>query len=223
MGLIKKDTLAFLEDIGKNNNRPWFASNKERYTVAQQNVKDFLADLVFEMNKLDEIERSKLFRIYRDVRFSKDKTPYNTHWSMSMSRVKPYLRGGYYVKISPQSSFIACGFWNPNPSDMALIRGNIDQDDKRFRNALADKNLKVIFGTLQGATVKTAPKGYSKDHPSIDLLRHKQFILMKEFSNHQVLGKEFSKEVAKCFFAVRPFFNYMSDILGHDLNGQALY
>ncbi len=221
--MIQKDTIAFLEDIRKNNNRPWFQANKERYLDAQKNVKDFLLSLETEMNKIDSIEKIKLFRIYRDVRFSKDKSPYNSHWSMSMGRTKPYLRGGYYLKLNPEGGMIACGFWNPNSSDLSLIRGQIDQDPKAFRKAINNKKLKQVFGQMGGEAVKTAPKGYNKDHPAIDLIRHKQFIFTKEFSRKEVHDKDFLKQVVLSYKAIRPFFDYMSDILGHNLNGEPLY
>ena len=223
MSTIFKDTIDFLEDIRENNNRAWFATQKERYQVAQQNVKNFLSDLVTEMNKIDSIEKSKLFRIYRDVRFSKDKTPYSAHWSMSMGRTKPNLRGGYYLKLAPEGGLIACGFWNPSPSDMALIRANIDRDDASMRQVIGNSKLQSVFGPVEGETVKTAPKGYSKDHVAIDLIRHKQFIFTKEFSRKEVHAKNFQSNVVSAYEAVRPFFNYMSDILGHNLNGEPLY
>ncbi len=223
MTIIKKDTISLLTDIRENNNRPWFATQKERYDLARQNVKDLLADLMTEMDKIDQIEKSKLFRIYRDVRFSKDKTPYNSHWSMSLRRAKPYLRGGYYLRLNPEGGYIACGFWNPAPSDMALIRSNIDIDDKNFRKAINNKKMKSVWGDMIGNQVKSAPRGYNKDHPSIDLLRYKQFVFSKEYTPKEMYHKDFLREVVKSYKAIKPFFNYMSDILGHNLNGEPLY
>ncbi len=223
MALIQKDTIQLLQDIRDNNNRPWFAGQKDRYDIARQNMKDFLADLVAEMKKIDEIEKHKLFRIYRDVRFSKDKTPYNSHWSMSMGRAKPYLRGGYYLKLNPEGAYIACGFWNPASSDMSLIRSNIDIDDKAFRKAINNKKLKSVWGEMVGQQVKSAPRGYDKSHPSIDLLRYKQFTFSKEYTVKEMYQKDFMTEVVKSYKAIRPFFNHMSDILGHNLNGEPLY
>ena len=223
MSVILKDTIQLLVDIRENNNRPWFAGQKDRYDLARQNVKDFLADLLVEMEKIDQIEKNKLFRIYRDVRFSKDKTPYNSHWSMSLGRAKPYLRGGYYLKLNPEGAYLACGFWNPASSDMALIRSNIDLDDKSFRKAINHKKVKAAWGEMVGNQVKSAPRGYDKNHPSIDLLRFKQFVFAKEYSLKQMHQKDFLKEVVKSYKEIRPFFNYMSDILGHNLNGEPLY
>jgi len=223
MTQIKKESLHFLRDIKKNNHRPWFHDNKDRYTVANQNIKNFCTAWEEEMNKWDSIEKKKVFRIYRDVRFSKDKTPYNSHWSMSLSRTKPYLRGGYYMRIVPEGATIASGFWNPNSTDLKLIRANIDMDAKRFRKAINQKKLKDTWGELEGQSVKTSPQGYNKEHADIDLLRHKQFLFSKSFTTKEVLDKGFLKEAVKSFKALRPFLNHMSEILGHDLNGEPIY
>lgn len=221
--IIEKSSLKFLKDIKKNNNRDWFKENKDTFIVANDNMKMFLEGLKTEMNKFDEIEKTKLFRIYRDVRFSKDKTPYNYHFSMSMNRAGAHRRGGYYLRITPGDSVVVCGFFGPESKDMKLIRGHIAQDDKPLRKVLASKKIKDMFNGLDGETVKTAPKGFSKDHPAIDLLRHKQLFLKRHFTDKEVLDKSFIKEVVKTFKNVQPFFNYMTEILTHDLDGVPLY
>ena len=223
METIKAPTIKFLKDLKANNTREWFKDNKDRYEDVKLNAKAFLADLVNEMNKIDVIEKSKLFRIHRDVRFSKDKTPYNSHISMSMNREGAYRRGGYFLKIKPGESILACGFWGPNADDLKLIRSHIAADDKPLRKILASKKFKDTFGSLEGEQVKTAPKGYSKDHPSIDLLKYKQLIVTRKFTDKEVKDPNFIKEVVKTYKSVRPFFDYMSDILTHDLNGVPLY
>lgn len=220
---IQKSTLNFLKDLEKNNNRPWFHDNKDRYELVKENAKSFLEGMVSEMNKVDDIEKSKLFRIYRDVRFSKDKTPYNTQVKFSMGRAKPHLRGGYFLAIGHKESFIAGGFWNPESKDLKLIRDNIAADPKRFEKSFGYKKFKDHFGTLQGDTLKSAPKGFDKEHPAIEHLRRKQFIFTKKYTTKEVLDKHFYKQVVKDYKVVRPFYDYMSDILGHDMNGVPLY
>ncbi len=223
MDVIKKETIKFLSDVRKNNNRPWFQENKERYDIANANMKSFVEAWETEMTKWDEIERRKLFRIYRDVRFSKDKTPYNSHWSMSLTRTKPYLRGGYFMKITPEGGYLASGFWKPDQGDMNLIRANIDRDAKSLRKAIKNKKLVAIWGELEGATVKTSPKGYNKDHPDIDLLRHKQLIFSKTYTVKEITDPGFLKEAVKSYKALKPFLSHMSEILCYDLNGEPLY
>jgi len=220
---IHKKTHKFLKDLTKNNNRQWFQEHKDQYDIVHQNAKDFMNALNDEMNKIDRIEKSKLFRIYRDVRFSKDKTPYNPAFRMSYTREKPYLRGGYYLGIGPTETFLGAGFWNPSPADLRLIRYNIAQDAKPLRKIMKAKKFVDTFGEMHGDQVKSAPKGYAKDHHNIDLLRYKQLVVSKHYSVKDTMDNSFIKQVAKDFKVVRPFFDYMSDILGHDLNGEPLY
>jgi len=223
MSTIQKSTTAYLKKLSKNNDRPWFQKNKDAYDVANQNAKDFMAAVLTELNKIDSIEKHKLFRIYRDVRFSKDKTPYNPSFRMSFTREKPYLRGGYYLMIGPTEGYIAAGFFKPEPKDLKLIRGNIDLDAKPLRKIMKAKKFKDTFGGFEGEQVKSAPKGYDKDHPDIDLLKYKSFYVNKKYPMKDVLDKNFIKQIIKDYKVIRPYFDYMSDILGHDLNGVPLY
>jgi uncharacterized protein (TIGR02453 family) len=223
---ISKSNLDFIRKLKKNNNREWFNKNKDWYLREHQNTIDFADALIDELNKYDEIEtpsgKRSLFRIYRDVRFGKDKSPYKANWSGSLKRATPFRRGGYYFSIAPGNSYAAGGFWGPNPGDLALIRGHISRDDIGLREVIADRSFKKTFGELAGEKVKTAPKGYSKDHPAIDLLRYKQFLVSHKFSDEEVLAPDFQKKVAKVYLAMHPFFDYMSEILTTDLNGISL-
>lgn len=223
MSVILHATMQFMVDLEKNNNREWFSVHKDRYEAWLKNGKDFLNDLTIEMNKIDRIERSKLFRIYKDVRFAKDKTPYNTHMSMSLDRAKPHLRGGYYLRLKNGESMLACGFWRPEPSDLALIRGNIDRDGQAMRQVLSNPSILKYFDGFDGESLKSAPKGVDKNHPDIDLMRYKSFVFTRNLTDEEVVGKQFLIEVLNGFRAIRPFFDYMSDILGHNLNGEPLY
>lgn len=224
---ISKEGFDFLKKIKKNNNREWFTEHKDEYLVSHQNAINFADGLIVLMNKQDDIEtvsgKKSLYRIYRDIRFSKNKTPYKTHWGGYLTRATNQLRGGYYFHIEPGNSFVGGGFWQPNSEDLKRIRTSIDADDSELRAVFADNKFKNTFGELLGDQVKTAPQGYKKDHPSIDLLRFKQFLVMKKFSDKEVLDHGFSKEVIKVFIAMRPFFDYMSEVLTTDENGQPLH
>jgi len=223
MTLITKSTFKFLKDLKKNNNRDWFKENKSRYDEANTIAKLFLEKVEKELNKFDEIERKKLFRIYRDVRFSKDKTPYSTDFRMSLARSGAFRRGGYYIRIAPGETMIGGGFYNPEPKDLKLIRSHIAADSKPMRKILKSKKFKDTFGILLGQQVKTAPKGYSKDDPNIDLLKYKSMYVFKSFSDKEVLASGFIKDVVKVYKNIQPFFGYMTDILTHDLDGVPLY
>lgn len=221
---LEKATLQFLNYLKENNNRDWFAENKSDYDVALANAKNIYATIRNGLEAHDEIDKFKLFRIYRDVRFSKDKTPYKPHFAGSFSRKGKELRGGYYLRIRPNNeSFLAGGFWQPNKEDLFRIRKEFELDDVEIREVLAEKNFKKHFGgTLTGDEVKTAPKGFDKEHPSIDLIRKKGFVAVRNFTDKQVLDTNFLKEVDASYKALRPFFNLMSDILTTNLNGESI-
>lgn len=220
---IPTSTLKFLKDVQKNNNRDWFAKNKHRYQEEHTKFKEFANTLMNEMNKTDHIEDVKVFRIYRDTRFSKDKTPYKNHFSGGLKRATARLRGGYYFHIEPGgNSIIAGGFWAPNPPDLKRIREEIAADDSVLRKIISAKKFKDMFRQLDGNQLKTAPKGYPKDHPAIDLLRYKQFIVHRKFTDKEITDPKFAKEAVKTWKALRPFFDYMSDVLTTDSNGVSI-
>jgi uncharacterized protein (TIGR02453 family) len=223
---LKKYSLDFLNILAKNNNREWFSQHKDEYLAAHQNLVEFAGGLLNELNKHDKIEtpsgKKSLFRIYKDVRFSRDKTPYNTHWSGSFRRATNKRRGGYYFHIKPGNSFLAGGFWGPNADDMKRIRQDIDWNYKTWKKMLATKSFIGTFGELLGDKVNTAPRGYSKDHPAIELLRYKQYLLKHPFSDKEVMSPDFVKQANDVFRKMRPFFDYMSEVLTTDLNGISL-
>ncbi len=217
----------FLSKLKDNNNREWFNANKDQYQEAYNRLIEFADVLLAKLNEHDQIEtpsgKKSLFRIYRDVRFSKDRTPYQTHFSGSFRRATRDLRGGYYFRIQPGNTLIAGGFWGPNSDDIKHIREHIAADDEPLRHILKDKTVRSYFGELQGEQVKTAPKGFSKDHPSIDLLRYKQFIFTHSFEEEEAKRPDFVNKVNDGFKKMRPFFDYMSEILTTDLNGTPLF
>ncbi len=220
---IPKSTLQFLRALAKNNQRPWFNEHKDRYQDEHGYMISFAERIMHEMNKVDVLVpmsgKQSLFRIYRDVRFSKDKSPYKKAFSGRLKRATELRRGGMYYHIEPGNSLIAGGFWNPNSSDVARIRQDLAFDSRPMRKILNSASFKKYFGELEGAKVKTSPKGYNKDHPDIDLLRYKQFLMVRRFSNQEVLDDSFEREVVKTFKAMRPFFDYMTDVLTTDANG----
>jgi len=214
------DILSLLKD---NNNREWFSLHKAEFEKEQADLENFAEALLGELNKHDLIEtvsgKKSLYRVYRDVRFSKDKTPYKTHWSGSFKRATKYRRGGYYFHIEAGNSFIAGGFWGPSKEDLKLIRDGIDFDAAPLRAVLNDPLFLENFGDLKGEQLKRMPKGFPADHDDIDLLRYKQFLLIRRFSDAEVLVEDFLMRVNATFTAMRPFFDYMSEVLTTDRNG----
>ena len=219
---LPKNLFSFFSDLQQNNNRDWFTEHKPRFKAIETEVKDFGEQLKDKLNQHDSIDRFKLFRIYRDVRFSKDKTPYKTHFGLTWHRTKPLYRGGYYLHLSPGNNFLACGFWDPNPADLKRIRQEIDMDGEEYRAILNDKAFKSVWGELQGEAVKTAPKGYAKDHPHIDLLRYKQHIFSVKYTDKEICQSDFLDRANNALQAVRPFVNYMSAVLTTNLDGESL-
>lgn len=220
---FEKSALQFLSDLKENNNREWFSERKEVFKEKQTHAKDFYAAIRENLEKHDEIDAFKLYRIYRDVRFSKDKTPYQPHFAGSFSRTGKQLRGGYYLRIRPGESFLAGGFWQPNKDDLFRIRKEIELDATELRAILTDPTYTEIFGgVFEGEELKSAPRGFDKEHPSIDLLRKKGFIAVRKFTDKEVLAPDFLATIHTSFLALRPFFDYMSDVLTTNLNGESL-
>ena len=219
---LPKSLFSFFTDLQQNNNRDWFMEHKPTFKALEAQVKAFGEQLKDQLNQHDHIDRFKLFRIYRDVRFSKDKTPYKTHFGLTWHRTKPLYRGGYYLHLSPKNNFLACGFWDPNPADLKRIRQEIDMDGEEYRSILNNKTFKSVWGELQGEAVKTAPKGYAKDHPHIDLLRFKQHIFTINYSDKEIYQPDFVDHANKALQAVRPFVDYMSEVLTTNADGESL-
>lgn len=223
---IEKSTLNFLKKLSKNNNREWFNEHKEKYLAAHENVIAFADVLLTEMQKHDKIEtlsgKDSLMRIYRDTRFSKDKTPYKTYFGGGFKRATKKLRGGYYFQIGPGKSLAAGGFFSPSPQDLLRTRKDIDLNFEDWKKMLARKLLAKTFKELKGEKIATAPKGFSKDNPAIELLNHKQFYFERKFDDEEVLDVNFLKELNQTFKNLRPYFDYMSDVLTTDLNGVSI-
>ena len=220
---IPREALSFFKRLEKNNNRDWFNEHKKEFKEIEKEVKQFYNQLFQKLNEHDSIDNLKLFRIYRDVRFSKNKDPYKTHFGGAYHRQKPALRGGYYLHIAPNNeSFIATGFWEPNKEDLFRIRKEFEMDDTEIRKILSQTTFKKTWGDFVGDEVKTAPKGFNKEHKAIDLIRKKQFIFTKKYNDEEVLNANFMKEVNTAFKNVRPYFDYMSDVLTTDLNGVSI-
>jgi len=222
MTKINSDIFSFFKELDQNNNRVWFEANKKRFKSLEAEMKFFSAQLETEMNTFDRIEKTKIFRIYRDVRFSKDKTPYKRHFGVSFHREKPALRGGYYLHIKPGDSFLATGFWNPSKEDLFRIRKELEVDATEFRAVIADSKLTKSWRKLTGDVLKVAPKGFEKEHKDIDLLRQKQYLFLHKYTDSEVLSDGFLEDVAQRFNAIRPFFDLMSGVLTTDLNGVSL-
>ncbi|MFS8615514.1 MAG: DUF2461 domain-containing protein [Solitalea sp.] len=180
--LLQNNTFDFLSELSANNNREWFTEHKTAYLEAKQDVEQFTAALIAEATRFDPelaglLPKNCLFRIYRDTRFSKDKTPYKTHMGIWLSPSGRNTGGpGYYLHIAPGDSFLAAGLWMPPSDELKAIRQEIDYNGAALKKILGQQPFRSFFkGLDEDHVLKTAPQGYSKDHPDIALLRLKSF------------------------------------------------
>lgn len=220
---IAESSIDFLEELKMHNDRDWFNKHKGEFLVEQEKIALFASYLLQQLNLHDVIETSSgkksLYRPYRDIRFSKDKTPFNTYWGGSFKRAGKQRRGGYYYHIEKGNSFVAGAFWGPSAADLKLIRADIAFDGAPLREIINSESFTANFGSLQGEQLKTAPKGYSTDHPEIDLLRYKQYLLIRRFNDNELLSANFAALADETFRKMRPFLDYMSTVLSEDVNG----
>ena len=223
MSTIPKSAFKFLKSLKKNNNRDWMQENKKEYLANEKMLKQFYVTIELNLNKTDEISKLKVFRINRDLRFSKDKTPYNVHRSASFARAGAHRRGGYYLRLEPGNSMMAGGFFSPEPSDLVRIRKEFEMYALEIREILNQKEFKKAFGGFnQEYIVKTAPRNFDKKGSNIDLIRLKSYFVVHSFTDSEVFSEDFSENLTKHFLLLRPYFDYMSEVLTTDLNGVSL-
>ena len=184
----------FLLNLSANNNREWFDAHKTEYLAAQQQWLQFVERLIKAYNVLlptDHLEAKKcVFRIYRDVRFSKNKLPFKNNFSALIGAEGKQTKGHtwWYIHYSPEGSFLASGAYEPTPAQLAAIRQEIDYNSEKFRAIVNEPELVKYFGQLMGNQLKTAPKGYPKDHPDIQYLRYTQL-----YFSHSIPTAQFNK------------------------------
>ena len=213
--------LKFLGNLAKHNDRNWFEKNKPVYLEAKNGFEEFLTNLLPELAKFDEgvgmLNPKKLaFRIYRDVRFSKDKKPYKINMGAGISpNGKLVQEPGYYIHIQPgNKSFMAGGIYMPDPANLAKIRQEIDYNTKGFLKVLNDKKFKKLFPKMGDFDkLKTAPKGYPKDHPQLEILKNKSYIVSHPFTDVQVKDKKFIKSVAESCKTLKPLNDFLKEAI----------
>lgn len=220
--MLSNESLQFLDDLKANNNRDWFLDNKKRYEIFKKDYHQLVGDFLDEMKPLDaslELLEVKncTFRINRDIRFSKDKSPYKSHLGIWMSTgAKGANRSGYYLHIERGGSFIAGGFYSPEPEDLKKVRKEIAFFHDDLEEILADKNFKKEFGTLDRTetnALKNAPKDYEKDHPAIEFLKLKSFTASQKFDISEVSKKDFVSRMSKKLIALKPLNDFINRAL----------
>ncbi len=212
--------LKFLKSLAKHNDRVWFEKNKGTYLQAKEYFEVFVGKFLDELIKfnpeLTGLNPKKLpFRIYRDVRFSKDKSPYKINMGAGFSpNGKLIQEPGYYLHIEPGRCFVAGGIYMPDPANLSKIRQEIDYNGEKLEGILKDKKFRKWFSGLDNFDqLKTIPKGYGKDHPRLHLLKHKSFIVTHSFTDKEVVEKKFLKQITKTSRSMKPMNEFLREAI----------
>jgi uncharacterized protein (TIGR02453 family) len=212
----------FLEELADNNNRPWFQENKGRYE--REVLKPCLAFIRAFAPRLAKISEffvasdrrvgGSLLRVYRDTRFSKDRSPYKTNAGIQFRHEfgRDIHAPGFYVHIEPRECFLALGLWRPDPASLDRVRQAIVQRPDRWQQARDDRKFRRRF-TLEGDSLKRPPRGFPADHPHAEDLKRTDFIGLEDLTEQDVLKEEFLDHVAASFAAARPFMRFLCDAL----------
>lgn len=216
--MIEKSTFSFLRNLKKNNDRGWFSENKEKYTAAQQNVLEFVEELLAEMSKFDENfakmdPKKTLFRIYRDTRFSKDKSPYKTNFGASINGIGKKDGGaGYYLHISPGECFTAAGVYRCDPKKLKDLRKEISVNADEFKSIIQDKNFRNF--EFNNEKLSRVPQGFEKDDPMAEYLKMKHLVVSQNIKDEDLMNTESVKFVAENFRKMSKFVDFLNASLG---------
>jgi len=219
--MIKAETFDFLKDLAENNNRDWFQDNKIRHDDARSNVLEFVSELIKGLSRIDKTipadldPKTCVMRIYRDVRFSLNKTPYKTNFGAGISQNGKNFNGpGYYLHIHPEESFIAGGCWMPEADMLKSIRQEIDYSGTDFRAIIASKEFRKYFGEPdQEYKLKTMPKGYTVDHPEIEYLKLKSFTFTHPIKPKDLTRADAAKNILEGFEILHPFMIFLRNAI----------
>ncbi|MEE8334873.1 MAG: DUF2461 domain-containing protein [Candidatus Neomarinimicrobiota bacterium] len=214
--MITKDTFKFLKELKKNNNREWFRSNKAAFDSAFENFYDLVAMLIHQISDFDESlfglePKGCIFRIYRDVRFSKNKLPYKTWFGANLKgggRKEP--GPGYYFHLDPGNSFAGGGIWHPEKETLDKIRERLVEKPREFKKVVEAPSFKKNFGELGGEKLKVAPQGYAKDHAQIQWLRHKDLVALRSIPDQTILSPDIFEDSLEIFKNIYPLNKFIS-------------
>ncbi|MGN6478382.1 MAG: DUF2461 domain-containing protein [Flavipsychrobacter sp.] len=217
--MLQKATIDFLTNLEKNNNKAWFDENRKKYEVAKGDFENFVEAVQAALTKLepaiaDHKAKDAIFRIFRDVRFSKDKTPYKSHFGAYFSRAgRKAPDAGYYMHIEPGKSFLAGGMWMPDAPILKKLRQEIDYNFEEFKSIIGKPAFKKQFTKWEGEQLKTLPQGYAADNPAIDFLKMKSFIVSTPIADKDVLAKDIVKQIEKVYSQMKPLVDFLNRAL----------
>jgi uncharacterized protein (TIGR02453 family) len=216
---IEKSTMQFLSDLKKHNEREWFLANRGRYDEAKCNFIDFIQEVINEITSFDPIlkgleAKSCIYRINRDIRFSNDKSPYKTHFGAFILRgghKNMHAYAGYYIHVEPGKCMLSGGAYIPPTSWLSEIRAKIDEQGDELLKIAGNKDFIKYFGEIEGEKLKTAPKGYPKDHKFIELLKYKSFLATSIFPDETALSKDYLNLIISRCRTMKPMIEFLND------------
>lgn len=220
--MFQQASLQFLKDLAKHNQKEWFEKNRNKYDSTKKELEVFTGDVIKKVSRFDESVahlqvKECLFRINRDVRFSKDKSPYKNHMAMYISKGgKKAVNPGYYFHLEPGNSYVAGGLWMPMAPELKKVRQEIDYSWEEFKKIVSHKKFKAAFGDFRRGeeeVLSRPPKGYDESNPAIGYLKLKSWIMSAKVSDAELVSKELSKKVAAYFESMNPMIKFFNQAL----------
>ena len=217
--MFKKETLGFFRKLKKNNNKPWFDEHRAEYEAAKSELEGFIQRIIDEFSHVDKDlsglhAKQCLYRINRDIRFSKDKTPYKNHLAASLDRGgKRSGFAGYYFHLEPGQSFLGAGIWNPEPEPLRKIRQEIDYNFEEFVQILKARDFKKLYPELytgENVQMKKVPQGFEKDNPAEYYSRFKSWMILSELTDEELLSASLLKKTLRAFKIAKPFIDFVN-------------
>lgn len=219
--MLTKHTSSFLSSIAANNNKPWFDAHKDQYTAAKTEVESFVGDVLKKLSAHDAIfgtidARKCVMRIYRDVRFSKDKTPYKTNFGAGFTPNGGKMNGaGFYLHIEPGKCFLGGGMWQPEGPALKAIRQEIDYNFDEFRGIVEAPAFRKLFPKVDGDKLAKEPQGYSEDNAAIEYLKLKSFTVSANFTDEEMMAADAADKIAAACIVMRPFIDFLNRATAH--------
>jgi uncharacterized protein (TIGR02453 family) len=221
--MLQASTLKFLKDLKKNNNKPWFDANRKKYEDAKADFLHFIQKVIDTYSKKDKSlsdlkAKDCMFRINRDVRFSKDKSPYKSNFGASINKGgrKAFNSAGYYFHLEPGQLFLGGGIYQPMPPELSKVRQEVDYSFKEFKKIIGSKKFKTIYKDLDKSkefTLSRVPKGYEADNPAAEYLKLKSYIAMTQLTDKDVVSKNLLKKTNDAFESLKPMIDFFNRAL----------
>lgn len=217
--MLQSSTLKFLRDLKKNNNKPWFDAHRKQYEQARNDFENFIQSVLEKYGKNDSdlkelVAKKCIFRINRDVRFSKDKSPYKTNFGASMDKGgRKSGLAGYYFHLEPGKSFLGGGIWMPQPDALRKVRQEIDYSFDEFRKIITAKRFKAVYGDLytgEGVQLSKVPQGFEKDNPAAEYLKFKSWLVLTDVNDSLLTSNELVNKTVDAFRVMHPFVKFLN-------------